>query len=684
MPKIFPFLPPPSIFSSRPPRSFCPRRPFPPLFSLLLLAVTASIVMAVEAPPQELYSYDGLTLHLTLSNQVDVTLRGGAARVDELTANLLWWPRETYRQHVVRLATMPVALQDSEGYHFTWTKPRSFPLRLELRAIVETSDDPFPVGEKALFPIASMPSDVARYTEFGTLVDINEGIEHQALRLAAGKDDLFEVVYTVADWVTTNINYSLSSVAAEATKPSTWVYENREGVCDEMTALFLSMLRSLGIPARFVSGISYTNLPEFAEPWGSHGWAEVWFPRTGWVPFDVTYGTYGYVDATHIKLAESLDAGRPSIDFTMRAVDATMLTRSISSEVEVVGKRQSGKRLFTVTMEPFSDVSLDSYNMVTATVKNEQPHYLSARFQLARTDGLELVGEHRRNLLLKPHESKSIRYIVRTRDLKEGYWYELPVKLYVGLEEVGSTAFQARKENPSYSSEFFARYLELPAERRYDASFRCRIDPATSYLGSSLEAQCTVSNDGASFLHGVQVCLFGCERLDLDAGEERTVSFPLRCDEPGAKALLATARGRLIDEYALLRHRCIDEAAVVIEGLEAPASIAFRERGDLSFTVRKTSDTVPLNVSILIAHDNFRQEWRSDDLYQPQRFTYSISGADLDLSGNEIVIIVRYKDELGKSYIDEERLIVHPAGFTFWEKLQVRMLEAQRWIEGLA
>ena len=72
------------------------------------------------------------------------------------------------------------------------------------------------------------------------------------------------------------------------TEPATWVYDNRQGVCDELTGLFISMLRELGIPARFVSGVSYTNLPEFAKPWGGHGWAEVWFPDVGWVPFDVT------------------------------------------------------------------------------------------------------------------------------------------------------------------------------------------------------------------------------------------------------------------------------------------------------------------------------------------------------------------------------------------------------------
>src|SRR4029079_16951917 len=53
------------------------------------------------------------------------------------------------------------------------------------------------------------------------------------------------------------------------------------------------MSRSLGLPARMVSGIAYGG-----SSFGGHAWVEVWAGR--WIELDPTWGT-DYVDATHIR-----------------------------------------------------------------------------------------------------------------------------------------------------------------------------------------------------------------------------------------------------------------------------------------------------------------------------------------------------------------------------------------------
>lgn len=75
-----------------------------------------------------------------------------------------------------------------------------------------------------------------------------------------GESDYYKVVYELSDWTKTNIDYDLNTITAKAVKKSSWVLENRQGVCDELTNLFISMLRSVGIPARFVTGMVYTNI----------------------------------------------------------------------------------------------------------------------------------------------------------------------------------------------------------------------------------------------------------------------------------------------------------------------------------------------------------------------------------------------------------------------------------------
>ena len=64
------------------------------------------------------------------------------------------------------------------------------------------------------------------------------------------------------------------------------------------------MLRAVGVPAKFVSGVAYTDSPLFTERWGGHGWAEVYFPEIGWVAFDPTFGEFGWIDVGHIKNEE--------------------------------------------------------------------------------------------------------------------------------------------------------------------------------------------------------------------------------------------------------------------------------------------------------------------------------------------------------------------------------------------
>ena len=53
------------------------------------------------------------------------------------------------------------------------------------------------------------------------------------------------------------------------------------------------MARSLGLPARMVSGLAYSG-----DSFGGHAWVEVWAGR--WIELDPTWGTH-FVDATHIR-----------------------------------------------------------------------------------------------------------------------------------------------------------------------------------------------------------------------------------------------------------------------------------------------------------------------------------------------------------------------------------------------
>jgi len=72
------------------------------------------------------------------------------------------------------------------------------------------------------------------------------------------------------------------------------VLEHKRGVCQDFAHLMLSCLRSIGLPARYVSGYVLNQVsPEKKRLSGadaSHAWVAAHCPRLGWVAFDPTNG----------------------------------------------------------------------------------------------------------------------------------------------------------------------------------------------------------------------------------------------------------------------------------------------------------------------------------------------------------------------------------------------------------
>lgn len=77
------------------------------------------------------------------------------------------------------------------------------------------------------------------------------------------------------------------------------------GVCQDFSHTTLSLLRSVGIPARYVSGYVHSEDAEIGVPMvgESHAWVEVW--NGGWEAFDPTNGRS--VAAAHVLVARGRD-----------------------------------------------------------------------------------------------------------------------------------------------------------------------------------------------------------------------------------------------------------------------------------------------------------------------------------------------------------------------------------------
>jgi transglutaminase-like putative cysteine protease len=76
------------------------------------------------------------------------------------------------------------------------------------------------------------------------------------------------------------------------------------GVCQDLSQIFISGARHLGIPARYVSG--HYAAPDHPEQEAAHAWAEAYVDALGWVGFDPTHGVSG--TEGHVRVAVGLDS----------------------------------------------------------------------------------------------------------------------------------------------------------------------------------------------------------------------------------------------------------------------------------------------------------------------------------------------------------------------------------------
>lgn len=103
--------------------------------------------------------------------------------------------------------------------------------------------------------------------------------------------------------------FTFDPEATEVSTPVTDVFENRRGVCQDFAHFMISCLRSLGLPARYMSGYLLTRPPpgkaRLIGADATHAWVSVYCPGAGWVDYDPTNAVQP--DLEHITIGWGRD-----------------------------------------------------------------------------------------------------------------------------------------------------------------------------------------------------------------------------------------------------------------------------------------------------------------------------------------------------------------------------------------
>jgi len=88
----------------------------------------------------------------------------------------------------------------------------------------------------------------------------------------------------------------------QVTTSATEAFNLGQGVCQDHAHIFIACCRSIGLPARYVSGYLFTQDGSLMQ---THAWADVYLELEGWQSFDVSNGCRAH--AVHVRLASGLD-----------------------------------------------------------------------------------------------------------------------------------------------------------------------------------------------------------------------------------------------------------------------------------------------------------------------------------------------------------------------------------------
>jgi transglutaminase-like putative cysteine protease len=78
----------------------------------------------------------------------------------------------------------------------------------------------------------------------------------------------------------------------------------KRGVCQDITHIFITAARSLGIPARYIGGY-FRRGDDVTHQDAGHAWAEAFVSDLGWVAFDAANGICA--TEAHVRVAVGLD-----------------------------------------------------------------------------------------------------------------------------------------------------------------------------------------------------------------------------------------------------------------------------------------------------------------------------------------------------------------------------------------
>ncbi|MFH1064953.1 MAG: transglutaminase-like domain-containing protein [Nanoarchaeota archaeon] len=617
---------------------------------------------------------------------VAVSQHAGPARIDYVLANLSMFPRESGNQILAErtVSTLPKADVQFIGDKLLirWEDPRDEMLKFVINAKVREINNLVTVPIKLAFPhpepyrAAAYDRDIDEYTKATEFVDITDEIKQKSADILEGETDYYRATFKIADWVNENINYSLDTLTEDAVQKASWVFENKYGVCDEITVLFMSMLRSVNIPVRFVAGQVYSGKD---ESFGNHGWAEVYFPGYGWVPFDVTFKQFGWIDPTHLKLAVEYDPSESSVGYSWKTSDTKININPLVINTRIVSASGSAEKLADINVEALrTRVSNGSYVPFKVTVKNLQDYYLPLLVSITKAPNL--LDETEKPVLLAPHEEKTIfRTAVMPSDIMKNYAYTTFIEAKAVFAGTAGTNISFGGGNEYFSKEWAldtVQRLSPRSEKEFlpDLEISCIPLKEYYYRTETAQVKCSLENKGNTNFRPMKVCFEAqCKDADMLIGEKKEVDWQIKLKEIKSSDFMFSVESRDMVRYAYPKLNIIEVPLLEISEFK-PSEIKYNVDSNLSFILNGNGEARDITMDV-------KNVGNSQISTFPGVHEILIPFNSKQVRKGNVVITLIYYDKVGKMYSFDKEFSILVTDIPWYTRLAMWIEELMPFVE---
>lgn len=161
---------------------------------------------------------------------------------------------------------------------------------------------------------------LSHFLKADRLVPVNGEIKKVAEKVTQGKSGDLEKVRAIYDYLITELTYAKDDPKICGIGDSLLTLQHKKGICTDYHSLFISLVRSLGIPAKFEIGFRIPEDTPEGKLNGYHCWAKFYLKRQGWVAVDISEADkhpekkdyfFGHIDENRVHLTSGRDINLP-------------------------------------------------------------------------------------------------------------------------------------------------------------------------------------------------------------------------------------------------------------------------------------------------------------------------------------------------------------------------------------